>query len=304
MGSAAVQRTRPYRLGTRASSDVLTTPDLTVKIGSKVLLVDAKYKGRAWRPLNRIGAADLYEAFAFARAAKLDEVVLMYPRPASLPRTPLGSLSAFDEVLVESCRIVGVDVECRGISLSRRLPDLRGVSCKRPHSNRVNNGGWKHSRHRTPATACQLGRPPLPLDESLAQHVDQDQAARQSPGSARRSSRWSAGTRGRVARRRSTCGPCRQPARASRSWCRSMSRVPSVSMRAVSWWPLYVVSMSSGGTIVPDEIRSLRVTWRHGVLSHQGPCRPRPWRRSRPQPPAPSGAFGPAGRVGANLNVG
>jgi hypothetical protein len=42
---------------------------------------------------------------------------------------------------------------------------------------------------------------------------------------------------------------------------------PSVSMRAVKMWPLYGVSMSSGGRIRPDAMRSRSVTLRQGVFS-------------------------------------
>ena len=39
---------------------------------------------------------------------------------------------------------------------------------------------------------------------------------------------------------------------------------PSVSIRAVRVWPLYGVSMSSGGLIRPDAMRSRSVTLRQG----------------------------------------
>jgi 5-methylcytosine-specific restriction enzyme subunit McrC len=119
LGSAQVRRTTPYTLGARATQEVTTTPDLTVLFGTATALVDAKYKGRAWAPAQHVAAADLYEAFAFSRASSIDHVILVYPRPFQATQLATVSVTAFDEVLVETSIITAVDVECRGLSKPR-----------------------------------------------------------------------------------------------------------------------------------------------------------------------------------------
>lgn len=107
-----------HQLGTRADGTaVLVEPDVVLTCADgRTLLLDAKYKGRSDQ-VSRISPADLYEALAFARAAKQEIVVLVYPRPSGIGMLQsVGSVSVFDEVRVESTRVIGVTVECRGIS--------------------------------------------------------------------------------------------------------------------------------------------------------------------------------------------
>lgn len=116
LGTKAVHRGRQYRLGTRLTGEVRTTPDLSVDFPGNTLLVDAKYKGRSPKPMATISAADLYEAFAFSRSAGIKRIALVYPRSAALPRVKVGSMGVFDEVRVEDAIITGVHVECRGLA--------------------------------------------------------------------------------------------------------------------------------------------------------------------------------------------
>lgn len=116
LGAGNVTRGRRYVLGTRAGEEVKTTPDLSVVVPAGSLVVDAKYKGRSPRPTLQIGAADLYESFAFSRASGVARVVLLYPRAASLPRVATGQTEQFDEVTVEGTVVTALNVECRGMS--------------------------------------------------------------------------------------------------------------------------------------------------------------------------------------------
>ena len=122
LGAGAVHRGRSYVLGMRSAKEVETTPDLTLDLPAGPLLVDAKYKGRASRQLDAVSAADLYEAFAFARSAKLKKIVLVFPRGSALARTAVGTVEQFDAVEIEGLQVVGVHVECRGLAARGAFP--------------------------------------------------------------------------------------------------------------------------------------------------------------------------------------
>lgn len=103
--------------GARRSLEV--TPDLRVdgsKAGFGDLLVDAKYKGRVALGKQRIAEADVYEAMAFARAAKARQVVLVHPKIATAPLSQTGTADVFERVYVDEIQIWGVEIETRGIS--------------------------------------------------------------------------------------------------------------------------------------------------------------------------------------------
>ena len=102
---------------TRRSLEV--TPDLRVdgsKAGFGELLVDAKYKGRWDFGKQRIAEADVYEAMAFARAAKATQVVLVHPKIATATVTKTGTAGVFERVDIDELQIWGVEVEVRGIA--------------------------------------------------------------------------------------------------------------------------------------------------------------------------------------------
>lgn len=107
-----------FVLGSRADgSPVGVTPDLLVRRSDgRTTLLDAKYKGRAYRS-TRVSPADLYEALAFAEAAGQQSVTLVYPEPlADGIVEPVGSVHVLDEITVGSRKVTAVRVECRGIS--------------------------------------------------------------------------------------------------------------------------------------------------------------------------------------------
>lgn len=115
LGTQAVRRQVGFGWGSRGSKAVVVTPDLTVQYPVGSVLVDAKYKGRADEQTRSISAADLYEAFAFSRAANVRQVLLVYPRQSSQARLPVGDTAVFDRIDVDDRTIVGVEVECRSL---------------------------------------------------------------------------------------------------------------------------------------------------------------------------------------------
>jgi len=128
LGSAAVAAQQGLQLGHRqrqaqgtwSSQRTLTvTPDLRVdgsKAGFGDLLVDAKYKGRWYQGRQHIVEADVYEAMAFARAAKSERIALVYPKIANSAPTEVGTASTFERVTVDTVTIWGIEVETRGIA--------------------------------------------------------------------------------------------------------------------------------------------------------------------------------------------
>jgi hypothetical protein len=118
--SGAVHVQQPHELGTRNSTVFMTTPDMTLHLAQPPVLADAKYKGRAGKEAMQVTAADVYEGLAFMRAAGAMKLILLYPRrdrpSENQPPTVLGSATLFETIKVEDLEIVGMEVECRGLS--------------------------------------------------------------------------------------------------------------------------------------------------------------------------------------------
>lgn len=128
LGGAAVEAQKGIKLGHRQrSSDgdwssersFVVRPDLRIdgsKAGFGDMLLDAKYKGRLHRGRQRIVEADVYEAMAFAKAAKSNRIVLVYPKLAVGGPVPVGTTFVFERVAVDGVTVWGVEVEVRGIA--------------------------------------------------------------------------------------------------------------------------------------------------------------------------------------------
>jgi 5-methylcytosine-specific restriction endonuclease McrBC regulatory subunit McrC len=103
--------------GSQTSTVAWMRPDLSLSSGPGLLL-DAKYKGRAGESRNRVSEADLYEALAFATAAKRQKVVLLFPAIARqgdvAPAT--GTTTLFETIQVGTVTVLGMEVEVRGIA--------------------------------------------------------------------------------------------------------------------------------------------------------------------------------------------
>lgn len=117
------------RIGVRhpGSQDVFTYPDivLTPPSFNQPVIVDAKYKGTSSQPVQRISSDDLYEALAFLMAQGSNIAILVYP-VCDLPSTDLGpgTLRPFDEVMINSYRIVGAAVNTSGIGRAHGLQEF------------------------------------------------------------------------------------------------------------------------------------------------------------------------------------
>jgi len=118
--SGSVHSQLPHELGTRNGTSFSTTPDVTLDIDDSRLLVDAKYKGRVGDESLAISSADVYEGLAFMRASQAKKLVLLYPRrhraPDDGPPPLVGTTAKFETVEVGDLQIVGMEVECRGLS--------------------------------------------------------------------------------------------------------------------------------------------------------------------------------------------
>jgi len=100
------------------ASQTTITPDFVLLEdvgGGPRFLVDAKYKTRIDNGRNRIAEPDLYEALAFSTATCCNYVVLAYP---AVPRESLqlGQVMPFEKIEVGSVKIIGVEIEIKGIS--------------------------------------------------------------------------------------------------------------------------------------------------------------------------------------------
>lgn len=120
-----------FDLGKRLGGDtVVVQPDIFVRTpnGAHVLF-DAKYKGRAQQSPS-ISPADLYEALAFSEASGINRVTLIYPRPADhVAAQETGTVEKFEEITVSGRTVVGVVLECRGLSARGGLTSLaKGVA--------------------------------------------------------------------------------------------------------------------------------------------------------------------------------
>lgn len=123
-GRNAVVPQRGYPLGTKtkistgAVSKLSVYPDCVIEPdGTRPrMLLDAKYKGHVEKGQLRISEADIYEALAFANATGCNLVALAYPaQPGDVPQ-PVGTCTVFESIQVDAVQIIGLQVECRGVS--------------------------------------------------------------------------------------------------------------------------------------------------------------------------------------------
>ena len=128
-GRSAVVPQRGFALGTKtkistgAVSKLSVYPDCVIEPdGSRPrVLLDAKYKGHVEKGQLRISESDIYEALAFARATGCNLVALAYPaQPGDVPQQ-VGTCTVFESVMVESVKIVGIQIESRLISKTGAL---------------------------------------------------------------------------------------------------------------------------------------------------------------------------------------
>ena len=133
LGSEAVAVQKGIQLGRRqrkteadwsSQRSVVVTPDLRIdgsRAGFGELLVDAKYKGRWHQGRQRLAEADVYEAMAFAKAATMNHIVLVYPKTANAAPLAVGTTNLFERVDIDGLTIWGVEVEVRGIAAKAGL---------------------------------------------------------------------------------------------------------------------------------------------------------------------------------------
>lgn len=114
---ARVRVQHGWVLGERNGTPFKATPDATVDLGEKRILVDAKYKTRLGRDRGRITAEDVYEGLSFMRAAECNELALLYPAPIvqSVPDS-VGTTSRFEKVTVDGMTIHGFHAEVRDLA--------------------------------------------------------------------------------------------------------------------------------------------------------------------------------------------
>lgn len=140
MSNLVISEQKKFRLGTRNEHNMNVYPDIVVsnKNGTSVILVvDSKYKTRIDGRKSRIVESDVYESLAFMKATNCSSTVLLYPMRGGLSERRTGSISVFEEVKVGSTRVIGVEVDCRGISetgfasfaakLAHGIRGIRGV---------------------------------------------------------------------------------------------------------------------------------------------------------------------------------
>lgn len=127
LGKDRVQIQKPSVLGTRhrilnglviGTSRATVTPDIAISgVAGDIprFLIDAKYKTRIENGRNRITEPDLYEALAFSASTECNLIVLAYP---ALPRelSQLGQVSPFETIEVGSVKVIGIEIEIKGIS--------------------------------------------------------------------------------------------------------------------------------------------------------------------------------------------
>lgn len=127
-GGLRVKEQKKFVLGKRGTEDVKTTPDIAIETieSHGWVVLDAKYKGRAGENVSSIDSADLYEGFAFLKAAKSKTLVLIYPEDRVGDKTSpiVGSCRQFDHVTIDELNLIGVKAEVRGISRRAGLRDF------------------------------------------------------------------------------------------------------------------------------------------------------------------------------------
>lgn len=103
--------------GMRDGKEFEVTPDGTVSNQGVKFLWDAKYKADWERGRRRVSATDVYEANAFLEAAKVGQIVLLYPRLSTEGEAiACGEVKVFETVKLSAGTIYAVAVEARGIS--------------------------------------------------------------------------------------------------------------------------------------------------------------------------------------------
>jgi len=114
----------PLGLGVRVRGSLTeaadTKPDVLVESPTSTLVIDAKYKGRPDREY-RITNEDLYEVLAFLRAASTDRAVLLYPADAEEPPAPVGTVTQFEAITVDTMTVIGAKVAVQGLGRSKGL---------------------------------------------------------------------------------------------------------------------------------------------------------------------------------------
>lgn len=121
-GNGRVAAEHPLALGQRCYPEGKTgrlnvRPDTSVDLDGRKFHVDAKYKGRLDSGRLLASESDIYEAMAFSMASQGLPVILAYPRLASAPLVPVGTVEVLEDVRVTGCgSIVAVSIEVRGIS--------------------------------------------------------------------------------------------------------------------------------------------------------------------------------------------
>lgn len=114
---ATVRAQHGFVLGQRDGKDFKTTPDVTVELGAKRVLVDAKYKTRVGQELGRVVPEDVYEGLAFMRAGPCSKLALVYPAPPDdLVPASVGTAQLFEKITIEDMAIYALHVECRGLA--------------------------------------------------------------------------------------------------------------------------------------------------------------------------------------------
>ncbi|PCM45560.1 5-methylcytosine restriction system specificity protein McrC [Marinobacter sp. ANT_B65] len=143
-GTSAVMSQKGFSLGTKIKIDtggvskISVYPDCVIESdGNRPrMLLDAKYKGHVEKGKLRIAESDVYEALAFSRAADCNLVVLAYPAKPGNKSQQVGTCTIFESIQVDDVRIVGIQIEIRGISkrgalrqLSRTLANVIPSAC-------------------------------------------------------------------------------------------------------------------------------------------------------------------------------
>lgn len=132
-GRNAVVPQRGHSLGTKtkistgAVSKLSVYPDCVIEPeGTRPrMLLDAKYKGHVEKGQLRISEADIYEALAFSKATECNLVALAYPaQPGDSPQS-VGTCTVFERIQVDAVQILGLQIECRGVS---KVGGLRAFS--------------------------------------------------------------------------------------------------------------------------------------------------------------------------------